>query len=206
MERAGDEIIIDCGGVGYEVHVSAHTLMSLPPVDSPVTLRIFTHTNGQDMRTTLFGFGSVEEREMFDLLITVKKVGPTAAMGILSGAMTSGDIARVIAASNTAALQKIKGVGKKTAEMIVVELKDKCETILMRWGAANLDGGASGSVPMPQAAPMAKRDPVINDVALALVQMGWRTSEADKAVEHLEVGPDPSLESLLRQALQAMPR
>jgi len=207
VERSGDEIVVDCSGVGYEVHVSAHTLATLPAVDAPVTLRIFTHTNPQDMRTTLFGFGSVEERELFDLLITVKKVGPTAAMGILSGGMTPGDIARTIAAGNTAVLQKIKGVGKKTAEMIVVELKDKCEGVLMRWGAANLDGGASGVVPMP-AAPttVTVRDPMVEDVVLALVQMGWRSTEADKAAAMLQPGPESTLESLLRQALQAMPR
>jgi Holliday junction DNA helicase RuvA len=203
LERAGDRVLIDCSGVGYSVLVSGHTAAGLPAEGEELVLRIFTHTNSQDMRTSLFGFGSLDERELFDLLITVKKVGPTAAMGILSGAMAPVDIAGIIADENTTALTKIRGVGKKTAELIIVELKDKCDLLLARWAA---EGRAKTSSPR-RSAKLAERPPMLDDVATALVQMGFRPSEADQAVASLIPVPDgATLELLLRDALQAIPR
>jgi holliday junction DNA helicase RuvA len=199
-ERRDTVVIIDCGGVGYEVTVSAYTGASLPGVGEPVTLRVFTHA--LENKIALYGFFSSHERKLFDLLITVKNVGPSSAMGILSGGAAPPEIARMIAAGEVAGITKIKGVGKKTAELLVVELREKCEMLLLTWGAAGELAGAAMVAPPP----VPTRPPILDDVASALVGLGWRPAEADKAVAELEVGPEAQLEALLRQALRGMQR
>ena len=200
VERRGAVIIVDCNGVGYQVTVSGYTLASLPPNDETITLHVFTHA--LESKITLYGFGAYPERELFDLLITVKNVGPSSALGMLSGGAGPKDIAQLIASDHVAGLTKIKGIGKKTAEMIVVELRDKCELLLASWGArGELDVGF-----IPAAIKPSTRSPVLDDVAGALVSMGWKSSEADKVVAELVVDEHATIESLLREALRAMPR
>lgn len=194
LDRGAGVVIVDCGGVGYEVHASAHTLASVGPVGEPVALRIYTHFS--DSKLTLYGFSSAEERALFDLLITVKNVGPSSAIKILSTAAGPVEIARMICSEELGSLKSIRGVGKKTAELLVVELRDKCEGLLMTWGA---DGA-----PVAPPAPQSSRPPILDEVATALVQLGWKPVEADKVVATLP--PAGDLEGLLRQALQAMPR
>jgi Holliday junction DNA helicase RuvA len=203
-ERSISSLIVDCGGVGYEVQASNMTLASLGAEGTKVALRIFTHFN--DSKITLFGFSTAEERQIFDLLITVKNVGPTSALRILSAATSPQDVATMIATDNSAALRGMKGVGKKTAELLVVELRDKCETLLMNWGA---DGVSTvGTSSSKARRPSSHRVPLLNEVAAALIQLGWKPIEADKAVDELTMPPpgSESLEGLIRQALQAMPR
>ncbi len=197
IEDLDGEVIIDCGGVGYEVTVSTYTSASLPPVGASLTLRI--HTQALETRITLYGFGSALERDLFELLITVKKVGPASAMGILSAGLAPEEIAAMIAAGEAGKLTRLRGVGKKTAEMLVVELREKCEFLLATWQAA---GRARPVAVAPKRASLAKLD----EVALALTQLGWRPAEVERAVAELDVGQDDSLETLLRQALRAMPR
>jgi Holliday junction DNA helicase RuvA len=203
VQRDGNHVIVDCGGVGYEVIVSTYTLASLPPGEKSVVLRIYTQV--LETRIALYGFKTAEERELFDLLITVKKVGPTSAMSVLSGGAGPTEVAQLIAAENIAALTKLRGVGKKTAEMLVVELHEKCQMLLATWGA-------SGAMPMSTQAHVAAgaarlvRAPILEDVASALMQLGWKAPEVDRAVGELEVPEGADLESLLRQALRAMPR
>jgi Holliday junction DNA helicase RuvA len=189
--------IVECAGVGYGVGVSSHTQSELPEVGQEVRFRVFTHF--QDHKISLYGFSGDSERDLFDLLITVKNVGPSSAMKILSAGAGPVEIAQLIAAENVAALKSIKGVGKKTAELLVVELNEKCQQILALWGASNAD--------VPAAKPAKKvKLPVHSEVQAALVQMGWKLGEAEKAVETLPPDPNIPLEDLLRKALQAMPR
>lgn len=199
VERAGTDIILDCNGVGYEVVCSGYTLAALPALGEPVTLKIFTHA--LESKITLYGFFEQQERALFDLLITVKNVGPATANGILSGANPR-DIATLIAKQDTAGLVRIKGVGKKTAEMLVVELHEKCEMLLLTW---TVDGELR-----PVAAPVGQvrklRHPVLEEVAAALSGMGWRPPQVESALAELTVTDDATLESLLRQALRSMPR
>ena len=202
IERRGNVVTVDCHGVGYLVTVTIHTLLALPAAGELVTLRIYTHTSGQDGKVTLFGFGSAAERELFDLLITVKNVGPGLAISILSGGAGTTEIAQLIAGEQVAALTKLKGVGKKTAEMLVVELHDKCTALLLTWGAS---GEITGAAPLP-ASPRNARPQILDDVANALTQLGWRAGEADKVVAELSVGEGATIESLLREALRSMPR
>jgi Holliday junction DNA helicase RuvA len=203
LVRDDDRVVVDCAGVGYEVTCSAFTLAALPAAGERVALRVFTQV--RETEIALFGFIDHEERALFDLLITVKNVGPSTAIAILSGA-TPRDIAQLIAREDVAGLTRIKGIGKKTAELLVVELHDKCETLLLTWNA----GGGVRPVALPAGAPGSRgvtpRNSMIAEVMSALITMGWRPAEAEQAVSDLQVDDNASLESLLRQALRNMPR
>jgi Holliday junction DNA helicase RuvA len=200
--RDGDRVIVDCNGVGYEVTCSAYTVASLPSHGERVVLRVYTQM--RETAIALFGFHDAHERDLFDLLITVKNVGPSTAIAILSGAGPR-DIAALIAREDVPGLTKVKGIGKKTAELLVVELREKCELLVLSWNAA---GGIK-----PGAAPAgtirtakASRHPVLGEVMTALINMGWRPAEAEGAVAELPVDESSTLEALLRQALRSMPR
>jgi Holliday junction DNA helicase RuvA len=202
IERDGTHVVVDCGGVGYDVICSAYTLAALPANGERVVLRVFTHA--QENRVALFGFIDQAERSIFDLLITVKNVGPSTAIAILSGSSPR-DIATLVAREDVAGLTRIKGVGKKTAELLVVELHEKCELILLTWDA---DGVLRPVATEAGAATPTKSNqhPMLDEVMNALVGMGWRSVEAEQAVADLVVAADVTIESLLRQALRSMPR
>jgi holliday junction DNA helicase RuvA len=207
VEKDPPHVVIDCNGVGYDVICSSYTLTELPPDGERVTLRVFTHAT--ENKLSLFGFIDRQERALFDLLITVKNVGPSTAIAILSGSNPR-MIVQLIADEDVPGLTRIKGVGKKTAELLVVELKDKCAEAMLAWDAA----GGIRPVAMTSTirATKTKRHPVIEEVATALVGMGWKPQEADQAVVELPVpedakANDPALiAQLLRHALRSMPR
>jgi Holliday junction DNA helicase RuvA len=200
--RDGEHVIVDCNGVGYELTCSAYTIAALPASGERVTLRVYTQM--RETAIALYGFVDAQERDLFDLLITVKNVGPSTAIAMLSGANPR-DIAALIAREDVPGLTKIKGIGKKTAELLVVELREKCEMLTLTWNAA---GGIrpvaapSGSV----RAAKAGRHPLLGDVMAALVNMGWRPVEAEAVVAELPVEEGATIEVLLRQALRSMPR
>lgn len=197
VERQPDGVILECGGVGYDVGASAMTIGVLPEVGVEVALRVFTHA--QENRIALYGFATGEERQLFDLLITVKNVGPATAIGILSGSTSPQHLARLIASGDLAGLTRIRGVGKKTADLIVVELREKCEWLLANWGASGGDSPRDTSAGRPRA-------PILEDVASALLNLGWRPAEVEKAVLGLEVTAAATVQSLLREALRTMQR
>jgi Holliday junction DNA helicase RuvA len=212
IEKDPPHVTIDVNGVGYDVIVSGYTLVEMPPDGERVTLRVFTHAT--ENKLSLFGFIDRQERALFDLLITVKNVGPSTAIAILSGSNPR-DIATLIANEDVPGLTRIKGVGKKTAELLVVELKDKAAEALLMWdddGGLRPAGRSSLSAASIRLQGKTKRHPVIEEVATALVGMGWRPQEADQAVVELPVpadakASDPALiADLLRQALRSMPR
>lgn len=202
IDRGITTVLIECAGVGYEVSASTHTLAKLSEIGAEVSLRIYTQF--LEHKINLYGFSSVNERELFDLLITVKNVGPASAIKILSAGADPVEIAQLIAAKELKALMKIKGVGKKSAEMLVVELHEKCEALLLSWGASGLPAAVAGMVSTPSSNN--QRFPLQEDVIMALVQLGYRKPQAEKVVDLLPLDPNASLESVMRQALQAMPR
>lgn len=201
LHRDGDRVIVDCNGVGYEVTCSAYTSASLPSHGERVALRVFTHM--RETAIALYGFYDAHERDLFDLLITVKNVGPSTAIAILSGAGPR-DIAALIAREDVAGLTKIKGIGKKTAELLVVELREKCELLVLSWNAGGYKPGAAPAGTVRTA--KSTRHPLLADVMAALINMGWRSPEAEAVVAELPVDETSTLEVLLRQALRSMPR
>jgi Holliday junction DNA helicase RuvA len=201
VDRAGTRVIVDCGGVGYEVICSGYTLAGLPALGETVTLLV--HTAVRETEIALYGFGSAQERQLFDLLITVKNVGPSSAISILSGGHGPRGVAELIAREDVAGLTRIKGVGKKTGEMLVVELREKCEMLMLTWTA---DGEVRPVAAPSGSARAIRRHPMLDEVASALLGLGWRPVEVDKALTELAVEPGATLEGLLRQALRSMPR
>jgi len=203
LHRDGDQVVVDCRGVGYEVTCSAYTMAALPAHGQPVTLRVYTQM--RETAIALYGFADHAERSLFDLLITVKNVGPSTAIAILSGAGPR-DIAALISRQDVPGLTRIKGIGKKTAELLVVELHEKCELLLLSWSA----DGTPRSVALPAGAKRSSvgRHPMLEEVVAALINMGWKQLEAEGAVKDLVVDgdPPPTIEILLRQALRSMPR
>ena len=205
LERDGQTLIVDVGGVGYQVTLSTHSWGDVGADGSPIALRIHSHWLANGGGVTLYGFTSARERELFDLLITVKNVGPASAVKILSTGAAPAEIARLIADGQVRALQALRGVGKKTAELLVVELRDRCTDLLLSWNAGVEPRGA-GAAPAAASSSRHVRPPMVEDVASALLQLGWRPAEVDKVVSTLAPEPEQTLEGLLRQALRAMPR
>jgi Holliday junction DNA helicase RuvA len=120
--RRGDHVVVECGGVGYRCAVSAQTLRHVPAVGRPVTLH--THLVVRDDALALYGFSSEEERDLFLLLIGVQSVGPKVALAVLSGGPPR-ELVAALAAGDVGRLQAVPGIGKRTAERIVVELREK---------------------------------------------------------------------------------
>jgi len=176
-ERAGGRVVIAVGGVGYAVQVPASTLAALPPVGR--TARIHTRMVVRDDAMTLFGFASTDERELFDQLVTVNGVGPKVALSFLS-VLTPDAFRRAVSAGDVAALTVVPGVGKKVAQRVVLDLKDRL-------------GGEVVIVDGPLA-----------DVREALLALGLSPQEASDAMAGLPANGGRSTEDLLRDALQRM--
>jgi Holliday junction DNA helicase RuvA len=120
--RRGDHVVVSCGGVGYRLSVSAETLRHVPRVGVPATL--FTHLIVRDDALLLYGFATEQERDLFLLLLGVQSVGPKMALAVLSGGPPR-ELLSAVASGDTARLQAVPGIGKRTAERIVVELREK---------------------------------------------------------------------------------
>jgi len=196
IARTESTVMVECGGVGYIATVSANTLVLLPKEGEEIIMLIYTQAS--ENKIALYGFYTKEERDLFDLLITVKNVGPASAMGILSGGKGPKEITTKIAEEDVKALTKLKGVGKKKAQMLVVELSEKCEYLLATWGAKG--------VLMPTLRVKKHKSPLVEEVLQALIQMGFRAQEAETAVAEISPKEDESLESLLKRALRLLSR
>jgi len=185
IEKRGDAAVLDVQGVGYLVHLSLQSAARLSE-GGRVQLRCHTHVREDALQ--LFGFVTAEEEELFHLLISVSGVGPKLAVNILSG-MPASELAVAILHGELARLTKISGVGKKTAERLVLELKDKVKE--------------SGLV---SARPSQPPPPADADQALlsALVNLGYRPAAAERTAEAVRrsLGPAAPLEARLREALK----
>jgi len=184
--RHGEHVIVMCSGVGYRAAVSAETLRHVPPVGQDVTLH--THLIAREDALTLYGFASEEERELFLMLLSVQAVGPKVALAVLSS-LRARELVAVLAAGDSARLQAVPGIGRRTAERIIVELREKVDApedlagartpIVARRGARGSGG--------PRALARA-----------GLLELGYRPDEAD---ELLREAAGESAEELIGQAL-----
>jgi len=185
-EKGSDHAVLEVGGVGYLVHLSSVTAASLPPDGEAVTLRTFTNVRQDAIE--LFGFAGEDEEAVFRALIEVKGVGPRAAQNILSG-IEPRELARAVADGDVARLTKAPGVGKKTAERLVVELREKLAVLARAAGPAKAgpDAGA------------------LEQLRQALLNLGYKAPQAEGAVDALRDDADGRrLDDLLREALKLL--
>jgi len=193
--QEGGHCVVEVAGVGYLVQVSAHTAQSLPKPGEPVFLH--THQVVREDANMLFGFAGLDERQMFELLITVSGVGPKVAIAALSG-LKPAMLARAIRDENIAALVGIPGVGRKTAERLIVELRDKLEVVT---AAAGIGKAAAGPAP-ERSKGVLPRSERFDDAVAALVKLGYSGPQAQDTIRRVAEGEESlSLEDLVRRAL-----
>jgi holliday junction DNA helicase RuvA len=176
------QVLVDCNGVGYEVDVPMSTFYNLPSVGDKVTL--LTHFVVREDAQILYGFASSSERAAFRQLIRISGVGPRTALAVLSG-MSVADIAQAVTAQDAARLQKVPGIGKKTAERLLLELKGKI--------------GADLGLPAAAAGSDAQAD-----ILQALIALGYSDKEAAAALKSLPA--DVGVSEGIKQALKALSR
>jgi holliday junction DNA helicase RuvA len=188
LSKSPNQIIVECSGVGYEVAISVATFSALP--DEGATAALHIYTNVREDQIALFGFAEMTEKRLFEKLLTISGIGPKLAITVLSG-ISAERLVAAIRSGDHATLTRIPGIGKKTAERVVLELKDKLESL---------------AVPV-SAHEVAPHGPAGDDAISALVNLGYQRPVAQKAVEAaLKREPELSsdFERLFRAAMSAI--
>lgn len=193
-EMTEDTVVVEAGGIGYNIKVSTTTADLLPGVDSEV--KIYTYTLVREDAFSLYGFLTRDDLDIFKKLITVSGIGPKGGLAILS-VMSADALRFAVAAGDAKAIAKAPGIGAKTAERVILDLRDKIsiEDTLRSVGAAGNGTGAD----MGTADNMMKREAIE-----ALVALGYSASDATAAVKKVDVGEDATSESILKMALKHM--
>lgn len=192
LEKHATSVIVDVGGIGYEVTIPLSTFYELGEVGSEVQLRIYTHVREDALQ--LFGFQTEPERQLYLKLISVQGIGAKSGISMLSG-MSADELIVAIRTDNLARLTSIPGVGKKTAERIVIELRDKLNEIS---SASIEERSASAQTQMPA-------DAVYDDALSALTNLGYQRNAAEKALKQsVQEGTEMSVQKLLRRSLQLL--
>ena len=183
VSKHPNQVIVEAGGVGYDVNITIPTFSALPAAGSEVTLHIHTHVREDQL--ALYGFLRAEEKRLFERLIGVSGIGPKLAVTILSG-MAADAMVAALRDNDIARLTRIPGIGKKTAERMVLELRDKLE-------------GLAAAPVAPQASPLEE------DVLSALVNLGYQRVAAERALERVaRNGKGESFEKLFRETLAVL--
>ena len=188
LDKQPNRIVVDVNGVGYDVSVPLSTFYGLADVGGEIALRVHTHVREDAL--ALFGFATRLEQDLFERLIGVSGIGPKVGLAVLSG-IEPMDLIRAIERGDLARLTAIPGVGKKTSERIVLELKDRLPRV----------AAAAGEVSAAVAQPLLLRD----DLLSALINLGYHRPLAEKAVEAaIKRTPDGDFERTLKQALREL--
>ncbi len=177
LTAGADAVMVDVGGVGYEVAVTGRTFGELPVVGSEIVLH--THLHVREDQMALFGFTTADDRDLFRLLMGVSGVGPKVGLAILA-TMTADDLRRVVATDDAAALTAVPGIGNRSAQKLLLELRPKLDVP---------DGGLQASAPL-------------GEVRTALEGLGYQSDEISGAVRDLPA--DLPVEELLKRSLQAL--
>ena len=196
LSKQATSVIVDVGGVGYEVTIPLSTFYDLEDMGSTVQLRIYTHVREDTLQ--LYGFKTARERELFLKIISVTGIGPKLGITLLSG-MTADEMIASIRTNNLARLTLIPGVGRKTAERLIMELREKVAEL----SSAQLEEelGAKPETAGPT------EDTVRADALSALLNLGYQRSSAEKSIDAALVeGGDITVESILRRALKKLAR
>ncbi|ABF43724.1 Holliday junction DNA helicase subunit RuvA [Candidatus Koribacter versatilis Ellin345] len=184
LAKRPNQVIVDCGGVGYDVTISVPTFSELGADGTEASL--YVHTHVREDALALYGFVHPQEKQLFERLLTVSGIGPKLAITVLS--MAANEVVGAIRGNDVTRLTKIPGVGKKTAERMILELKDKLETF-----------GATPEIP--------KASQAEEDVISALVNLGYQRAAAEQAVTRaLKTGSSSAFDQLFRGALGMLSR
>lgn len=195
LSKQATSVILDVAGVGYEVTIPLSTFYDLEDAGSKVQLRIYTHVREDALQ--LYGFKSARERELFLRLISVSGIGPKLGITLLSG-MSADEIIASIRTNNLARLTLVPGIGRKTAERLVIELRDKVASL----STEELEED-SGTTPSTVTTPT--EDSVRSDALSALQNLGYQRGPAEKAVTAaIAEGGELSVESVLRNSLRKL--
>lgn len=182
VEKNPTDVVIDCNGIGYFINISLHTFSELPTTEN---VKLFTHLLVREDAHTLYGFSSVTEREIFRLLISVSGVGASTARTMLSS-LAPEQVLDAIAQNDIITIQSVKGIGSKTAQRVVLDLKDK---ILKVYGLSSISAGTSNTNK--------------NEALSALETLGFVRKKSEKLVDAiLKENPGASVEMIIKQALK----
>ena len=192
LEKQAPQLVVNVNGLGYEIDAPMSTFYQLPDVGQEV--KLFTHFVVREDAQHLYGFFTREERTLFRTLLKVNGVGPRMALTVLSSAAPE-EFVRWVLDNDTASLVRLPGIGKKTAERLVIEMRDK----LSDWYKAELPAGAAA----PVHADKGHRHQSLQDAIAALVALGYKHPEANRTVTKIDDGQATS-EELIRRALREM--
>jgi Holliday junction DNA helicase RuvA len=183
-QKIPGEVVIDVAGVGYQVFIPLNVFYRLPEIGAPLSLQIYTHVREDALQ--LFGFQDIGDKQLFLLLLGVSGIGPKLAVNILSGIATD-ELSRALKEGDQVRLMAIPGVGRKLAERMIVELKDKFATLAPTGPeSAKIEGGSQ----------------LLSDAVSALVNLGYKRPEAEKIVRDVLRKGERSLENVLKESLR----
>lgn len=183
IQKQAPQVVVECGGVGYEVEMPMSTFLDLPEVGNKLFL--YTHLVVREDAQILYGFTTTDDRLLFRTLLKVNRVGAKMALGVLS-AMTANDFRRCVEYEDTTTLSKIPGVGKKTAERLIIEMRDRIDKVLPSTPGAKTVSPAANAR---------------GEALEALVSLGYKPSEVNKLIGKLDTDT-LSAEDIIRQALK----
>ena len=184
VEKNPTQVVVDCNGIGYEVNISLYTFSSL---SSDESIKLFTHLQVREDAHILYGFFTVLERAVFRLLISVSGIGTSTARTMLSS-LTPSEIQQAIGTEDVATIQGVKGIGLKTAQRVIIELKDKIKSLQ---GTDEI--------------PVFKSNTIKEETLSALEVLGYSRKASEKVVDKLIQGdPDSSVEELIKSALNKL--
>jgi len=197
LEKEPESVVLEVGGVGYQIAISVATARFLGGAGAEVGLWIYSHYV-QDGGLSLFGFSEREERALFETLLGVQGVGPKVALAILSG-LPASELTKAIAGADVARLTQIRGVGRKTAERLAVELRDKLVPF-----PVSPQGGIGAGRGFPGSAPSSTLPPSLLDAQGALLTLGYRLAELEPVIARMD--PSMPVADLVKQGLAALRR
>lgn len=209
-EKTKERVVVDVAGVGYGLLVPETVLLRLPSIGGEVTLQVYTHVREDQL--ALFGFLTHLERDVFEILLSASGVGPKLAVGVLS-ALEAKQVLEAVAQNNKAVLTSIPGIGKKTVEKILIEIREKCEKRLMleRSGCADISGITIGAVgkkssSVKDAGAIASAQSWAPDLEPALLALGYRDADVRLVVREILTRTEemPSFEEAIKFALQCL--
>lgn len=183
-QKIPGEVVVDVAGVGYQIFIPLNVFYRLPEIGAPLSLQIYTHVREDALQ--LFGFQDLGDKQLFLLLLGVSGIGPKLAVNILSGIATD-ELSRALKEGDQLRLMAIPGVGRKLAERMIVELKDKLSTFApIGPETAKIEGGSQ----------------LLSDAVSALVNLGYKRPEAEKIVREVLRRGERSLENVLKESLR----